>query len=145
MKRTRILIAAAVLGLMLGLQVGLNLAQDAAPQAALGTAFTYQGRLADGGAAANGQYDLLFRLYAGLTGGTALGEVMLNDVPVSEGLFTVSLSFGSGAFNGEARFLEVGVRPGPSSGAFTTLSPRQALTPAPYALALPGLWTSLPR
>jgi len=33
------------------------------------------------------------------------------------------------------------VRPGTSTGAYTTLTPRQALTPAPYALALSGLWT----
>jgi hypothetical protein len=53
----------------------------------------------------------------------------------------VKLDFGSGAFNGDARWLEIGVRPGASTGAYTTLDSRQELTPAPYALALPGLWT----
>jgi hypothetical protein len=53
----------------------------------------------------------------------------------------VPLDFGASAFNGDARFLEIRVRPGASGGAFTTLSPLQPITPAPYALALPGLST----
>jgi hypothetical protein len=57
------------------------------------------------------------------------------------GLFTVVIDFGGGAFNGAARWLEIGVRCPAGSGSYTTLSPRQALRAAPYALALPGLWT----
>ncbi len=34
------------------------------------------------------------------------------------------------------------MRPGASAGAFTTLAPRQELTPAPYALALPNVYTN---
>ena len=49
-------------------------------------------------------------------------------------MFTVSLDFGAGVFAGSARWLEVGVRPGGTSGAFTTLTPRQPLTPAPQSL-----------
>jgi hypothetical protein len=60
---------------------------------------------------------------------------------VSNGLFTIpDLDFGSGAFNGEARWLAIAVQC-PGDSGYTALSPRQALTPAPYALALPGLWT----
>jgi hypothetical protein len=51
------------------------------------------------------------------------------------------LDFGSGVFNGEARWLEISVQCPTGSGDYTTLTPRQALTPAPYALALPGLRT----
>jgi hypothetical protein len=58
----------------------------------------------------------------------------VKNVPVSEGLFTVPLDFGAGVFTGDARWLEIGVRPGLSSGAYTLLSPRQALTATPYAL-----------
>src|SRR5205823_1688788 len=48
------------------------------------------------------------------------------------------LDFGTGAFQGSARWLELAVRP-TGGGTFTTLSPRQALTAAPYALSLkPG-------
>ena len=54
-------------------------------------------------------------------------------VAVSNGLFTVTLDFGTGIFTGPARWLEIGVRTA-NIGAFTTLSPRQQLTPAPYAL-----------
>jgi hypothetical protein len=137
---------------LLALVVGLALAQEPQPpggvqpqgelgiQAALGTAFTYQGRLTDGGSPANGEYDLRFTLYDAATAGSQVGSMVPKEnTTVTDGLFTVELDFGSGIFTGEARYLEIGVRPGASGGAFTTLSPRQALTPAPYALSLrPG-------
>jgi hypothetical protein len=59
--------------------------------------------------------------------------VTKEDVLVSEGYFTVQLDFGAGVFINEGRWLEAAVRPGGSTGGYTTLSPRQALTPAPYA------------
>ncbi|MHC4089169.1 MAG: tail fiber domain-containing protein [Planctomycetota bacterium] len=108
----------------------------------VGTAFTYQGRLLDGGAAANGDYDFEFTLHDDLTlGSVVAGPISIGDWSVSEGLFTVTLDFGSDVFIGDARWLEVGVRPWDSAGPYTYLTPRQELTPAPYALALPGLWT----
>ena len=55
-------------------------------------------------------------------------------------LFTVEVDFGSGIFTGAAYWLEVAVRPA-GTGAYTALLPRQKITPAPYALALPGFWT----
>jgi hypothetical protein len=61
-------------------------------------------------------------------------------VTVSGGLFSVALDFGQAVFNGEARFLEVGVKPAGASGAYTVLSPRTALTAVPYALGIPGLF-----
>jgi len=117
------------------------LASSAAALAAdVGTAFTYQGRLDSAGQAADGQYDFQFRLF---TGDWPLGfvvgsPVVLEDVEVVDGLFTVQLDFGV-QFTGFARWLDVAVRPGASGGAFTSLLPRQELTPAPYAsgLALP--------
>ena len=63
------------------------------------------------------------------------------DVAVNDGVFTVRISFGSGAFGGGARWLQIGVRPGNSGGAYTALTPRQELTPAPYALAMPNVYT----
>ncbi len=103
-------------------------------QAAIGTAFTYQGRLTDNGAAANGSYDLRFELYDAQSGGTQIGStVAKSGVTVTDGYFTVHLDFGLDVFNGEARYLEISVRPA-GSGAYTSLTPRQALTPAPYAL-----------
>jgi hypothetical protein len=102
--------------------------------AALGTGFTYQGRLTDGGLPANGTYDLQFKLYDALSSGTQVGStVTLGDVTVTAGLFTVQLDFGN-VFNGTALYLQIAVRPGASVGAYTTLTPRQLLSAAPNAL-----------
>ncbi|MCJ7692054.1 MAG: hypothetical protein MUO22_01390 [Sedimentisphaerales bacterium] len=100
---------------------------------AVGTEFTYQGRLIDANAAADGEYDLQFGLYDSNSDGNQVGgDIEVNDVDVIDGYFTVELDFG-GVFDGEARWLEIGVREGDSSGDFTLLSPRQELTATPYA------------
>ncbi len=104
-----------------------------APQAAIGTAFTYQGRLTDGGSPANGAYDLQFALFTSASGLTQVGSsVNVDDLTVSDGLFVATLDFGN-VFDGTALYLEVSVRPGTSTGSYATLSPRQMLTAAPYA------------
>ncbi len=96
--------------------------------------FTYQGRLMDENAAAQGLYDFKFRLYDFVEGDIQQGDtIILDDLDLIDGYFTVELDFGDGVFNGDPRWLEIGVRPGNSGGSFTTLSPRQELTPAPYA------------
>ena len=113
-------------------------------QASLNTAFTYQGRLDDAGGLANGLYDFEFKLFDNLTSGNQIGSTLVkSDVTVTNGLLTVELDFGSSAFNGTARYLEIGLRPGGSTGAYSVLAPRQPLTPTPYALSLPGLYTQL--
>jgi hypothetical protein len=102
-----------------------------------GTVFTYQGSRCVTRPAGEGAYDLQFALYDALAEGAQVGETLaMEDVPVSGGLFSVSLDFGA-VFDGQALFLEVSVRPGSTDGAFTTLAPRQALTPAPYSLYAP--------
>jgi hypothetical protein len=107
--------------------------------APLGTAFTYQGRLVDNGSPANGNYDLRFTLYDALSGGSTIGVPIANaPTAVSNGLFTVTLDFGGGIFIGEARWLEMGVRTNDSVLAYTLLTPRQELTPTPYALYAPS-------
>ncbi len=99
------------------------------------SAFTFQGKLADAGAAANGQYDLRFFLFDAASGGTLFGAIVKDDVVVTQGIFTVTLDYGADVFTGNAgRYLEIGVRPGASTGAFTTISPRQELTAAPYSI-----------
>lgn len=108
-------------------------------QAALGTAFTYQGQLTDGGSPANGPYDFEFRLYDGSNPATATqvgSAVSCDDVSVSNGFFTVSLDFGAGIFNGTALWLQASVRPGASTGSYQALAPLTAINAAPYALAL---------
>ncbi|MGB7202256.1 MAG: tail fiber domain-containing protein [Pyrinomonadaceae bacterium] len=101
------------------------------------SSFTYQGKLADSGVAANATYDITFNLYdTAAGGGTQIGlDVVRDNVVVSDGGFTVDLDFGAAAFaNGGSRFLQIEVRPGTSVGTFTTLVPRQPLTSSPYAV-----------
>ncbi len=103
--------------------------------APLGTAFTYQGQLKDDGLPANAAYDFQFKLFDAATAGAQVGSTVLKgDVAVSGGQFMVSLDFGSTPFGGQSRFLEIGVRPGASAGAYTLLGARQELTPSPNAL-----------
>jgi hypothetical protein len=141
MKGKRTLTGSLLVLLLLALAVGPGRAQGPEPegdvsiQAALGTAFTYQGRLTDGGSPADGEYDLRFRLFNAASGGSQVGStVTRGNVDVSDGVFTVQLDFGGGPFRGQARWLEIGVRPGASTGSYTPLTPRQELTAAPYAL-----------
>lgn len=101
----------------------------------LGTNFTYQGELLDSGAAAEGLYDLQFELFDRAVGGPFVASaVVVDDVLVQSGVFSVELDFGVGPFAGDQLWLEIGVRAGSSTGGFTGLLPRQKLTAAPYAL-----------
>jgi len=112
------------------------------PQALYGSAFTYQGQLKSGGTPYSGTCDLRFALWNALSGGAQIGATQTkSNVSLAEGYFTVQLDFGEGAFQGDARWLAIEVRCPAGTGSYTALSPRQALTAAPYALALPGLWT----
>lgn len=131
--------------LVLGLGVGLHTA-EVTRMAPMGTAFTYQGRLIDDGIPADGQYDFRFTLCDPDAAFCFDPPVTKEDVEVSEGLFTVQLDFGSGAdrFNGEKRTLQIEVRPGASTGAYSLLSPNQELTPAPYAISSDKLDGSQP-
>ncbi len=106
-------------------------------QTPLGTAITYQGSLKESGWPAHGTYDFIFTLYDANEGGSQVGVTVFHDeLLVNKGLFGALLDFGSGAFNGDARWVEVGVRSGDldDPNEFTPLSPRQELIPAPYSL-----------
>jgi len=101
---------------------------------AQGTAFTYQGRLNDAGAAATGAYDLKFALYDASTNGNAISGAQTNAATgVTNGLFTSTLDFGS-VFTGTNYWLALGVRTNGNTNAFTVLWPRQLLAPVPYAI-----------
>lgn len=100
---------------------------------AQGTAFTYQGRLSVGPAAANGTYDLQFVLFDAAVVGSPQGAVVASSaMPVSNGLFTATLDFGD-HFSGAGRWLEISVRTN-GGGSFVTLTPRQKISPTPYAV-----------
>jgi hypothetical protein len=123
-------------------QEGLQPQGEVTIQALMGTAFTYQGQLKKDGNPVNGNCDFVFSLWNAESGGTQIGSNLdRTNVPVINGLFTIQLDFGTGAFQGEARWLRIRVRCPAGSGDYAVLEPRQPLTPAPYALALPGLWT----
>jgi len=141
----------AGLGNAAGLSTGLAQEPQAQPagavQAQVGTGFTYQGQLKNAGGPVNGTCDLQFGLWDGAgsgsppTGGTQVGTTQtLPAVTVTGGLFAVVLNggnqFGSSAFTGEARWLQIAVRCPAGGGSYATLSPRQALTAVPYALSL---------
>jgi hypothetical protein len=116
---------------------------DIAVASPVSTSFTYQGQLKDGGEPVNDTCNLQFRLYDQATGGAQVGSLINATVPISDGLFTVSLDFGSAVFAGDARWLGIAVQC-PGDTGFDTLSPRQALTAAPYAIyALTAPWSGL--
>ncbi len=119
------------------LAVGVLLSSGrATAQSVLGTAVTYQGRLTDAGSPANGPYHFQFFLYDAAMGGIQVGSPITQlNIPVTDGLFTVQLDFGASPWtSNQAVWLQVEVAS--SGGPFTSLSPRQPLTAAPYALGL---------
>lgn len=106
----------------------------------MGTAFTYQGHLYDANHAADGEYDFEFTLYDANEGGSQLaGPIEVNDYDVIDGYFTVELDFGCEVFDGNAVWLETTVAHGDGSDP-CTLSPRQEITPVPYALQTRGIF-----
>ena len=105
----------------------------AGAQTPLGSSFTYQGQLKSNGQPVNGRFSFRFALYDAADGGNAIGpHVLLTDVTVSDGLVSAALEFGLGAFDGQARWLEIQIAG--ADGRFITLSPRQPLNPAPFAI-----------
>ena len=103
--------------------------------APVGTAFTYQGRLSVGSAPATGLYDFQFVLYDAATGTNSFGTNTVIGVAVVSGIYTVALDFGATPFDGSARFLDLSVRTN-ADPSWTSLTPRQPVTPVPYALRL---------
>jgi len=130
------------IGLLMSLSMLLNVSSV---QAQTNTAFTYQGRLDQAAGPYTGSADFRVQLYRN---NSAVGlPLSLSDVNVLAGLFVLPLNFGADVtgftslFGGELSFdssrIEISVRvPGGSGGNFTTLAPRQALTPTPIAISL---------
>jgi hypothetical protein len=126
------LIVVTLLSLLGALTSCLNTAQ------AQGTAFTYQGRLSNGGSPISGSYDLSFTLYSDASSAVVLkGPVTNSAVVVTNGLFTTLVDFGPGVFVGGSNWLGIAVSPS-GSNSFSLLSPRQQVTPTPYALNVVG-------
>lgn len=104
----------------------------------VGTAVTYQGQVKEAGVPLNGAVDVRVELFDAEVGGNPVGApVVVTDVPVVKGLFSVELDFGSEVFNGEARWAQIDIRnPHDPANAepFTPMAPRQLLSAAPYAV-----------
>lgn len=136
MKTRRILKSCLVLGALCSVA-------DIAQAAPLGTAITYHGQLNENGGPANGTFDLQFFVSTAAIGGNQVGTIVTNEnVSISNGLFLATLDFGTNVFTGDARWLDIAVRPGTNTGAFITLSPRQPLTPTAYAHYAPASGTA---
>lgn len=96
------------------------------------TEFTYQGQLQNSSTPATGVFDFEFGLFDTALGGAQIGSTNTRSgVSVAAGIFSVNLDFGQ-SFPGGNRFLEIRVRQG--GGSFTTLSPRQPISSAPYSV-----------
>ncbi|MBL8878539.1 MAG: tail fiber domain-containing protein [Phycisphaerales bacterium] len=102
------------------------------------TVFTYQGRLENGGTPADGPHDFRFRLFNAIVEGNQVGTTQcVNDVNVTDGLFTVNLNFGE-QFISAARFLEIDVRADTgqdctNATGYTLLGPRSQIHATPIA------------
>jgi hypothetical protein len=141
MKGRFVVFGLVALAVLFVLAVRLTRAQEPPAQSSLGTAasiplgtaFTYQGKLEDGGGPVTADCEMAFRLYdEGGAGGSQVGSAITATVPITDGLFTASLDFGSGVFSGDARWLGIVVKC-PGDSAYADLG-RQELTATPYAL-----------
>jgi hypothetical protein len=134
MKKRYLLILIAITPVLLMLVTGMVTAQ--APEGVpSGTGITYQGQLKDSGVPYTGSCDFLFGLWDSPTGGTqASYNLALPNVSVVDGSFSVLLDWGLAAFQGEARWIDISVSCPAGIGELVQLSPRQPVTPTPYAL-----------
>lgn len=115
------------------------------------TAFTYQGRLDDGGVPANGVYDIRFTPWTVASGpGTQLApSVCVDGMDVVDGLFQVEVDFGAGSawLNAANAFLQVDVRADQTggncgTGTYTSLLPRTRVSAAPRSATTRGITVS---
>ena len=122
--------------------VALALSSAVTVAGPMGTAFTYQGRLTDSGNAYSGSAEFQPTLWDGASGGSqvAANSPVSVMVGVTNGLFVLPLDFGA-SFPGADRWLQLEVRT--AIGPFTMLTPRQQLTPTPYAITASNLTGTL--
>ena len=105
----------------------------------MGSAFTYQGKLADsaGQPVRDGHCEVQFKLFDDATPGlpeNQIGATLSKTVTTTAGIFTTDLDFGVSAFNtGQARWLEIAI-------GSSTLAPRIRVTPTPYSMFSAAPW-----
>ncbi len=109
----------------------------------VGTTISYQGQLKEAGVPLNGNVDLKFELFDAEFDGNPIGApLLIEDVPVVKGLFSVELDFGAAAFTGDARWAQIEVQVQQDGGGtlVVPLSPRQPLTGTPYSMFSLAPW-----
>jgi hypothetical protein len=101
-----------------------------------GSAFSYQGRLANAGQNYSGNADFIFTVYDSQSGGEAVGSpVAIANVPVSAGVFSVQIPSDPSWFvNAPDRYLDVQVRTPADEGAYSTITPRGRIGQVPAAM-----------
>ena len=125
-----------VIGGLLGSLIGILLGAAAfRTTAAVDSRFTYQGQIRNGEALVDGNMDVRFTLWDALDSGATVGSaVTKTNLPVADGRFATELDFGSSAFAGDSRWIQMEVRSPAGSGQYLALAPRQKINAVPYAL-----------
>lgn len=116
--------------------LGATLVSTATAQS---TAFTYQGRLKNAGQVAAGPYDFRFTLFNAAVGGVVVAPPQcVENLAVTEGLFTTTIDFGQVFVTTAELFIQIearadtGLNCSDATG-LVVLSPRQPVTAAPLA------------
>jgi hypothetical protein len=100
-----------------------------------GYAFTYQGQPKDTGVPLTGTADLRSTLWNSVNGVASIRAAQTTvRYPVRNGLLAVDLNFGQRAFDGHRRWLQIQVHVPAGVGTYTTPTPRQPISPAPYTV-----------
>ncbi len=94
---------------------------------AMGDTITYQGKLESGDESFDGSVEMIFELHESETGDSEIATHGPVTVEVSDGLFQEELAFGTGAFDGDPRYLQIII-----DG--TPLPERHPIRPSPMAL-----------
>ena len=97
---------------------------------AMSLPFTYQGQLKFEGVPFDGEASFAFQLFDKEVDGDPIANYEQSGASVVNGLFTVEVLF-EVEFDGRPLWLQIHVRAGDQD--WTTLEPRQAITPAPRA------------
>jgi len=135
---------------VIALALGVATVATPAPAGVADAPFTYQGQLKVDGVPVTDNCDFEFTLWknesstlptdqVGLTLTFDGGEGNSPPISVRNGLFTVQLDFGASALNGDPRWLEVAVSCPAGVGAYSFLTPRNAITQTPYASQTRGI------
>ncbi|MCA9277594.1 MAG: hypothetical protein H6815_02255 [Phycisphaeraceae bacterium] len=105
------------------------------------TTFTYQGTLAWQGSPFTGTADVQFELYDAVNGGNQIGPTLvLTSLDIDNGLMQADLDFGAAPFDGTSMWLDIQVRTPPGAGVYIRLTPRQAITSAPFSIQTRGIF-----